>query len=327
MRRDSPLSRLRATRPLISRLLVVVLLATLSACSGDDNGANDSGANDSGASDSAIDGAARDAAPADSSLADGALPSTCAGACAEQALEAIFSTTTEGFERAIYGIDTTGAQPTLYLEALSGGFSGCPKQDSPTPDRSLLITGLRLPSSGTLSEADGVTITLLDYRGTLLPAKPLSKATKITEKPIAATPQRPPHALREAQTEQRPGAELQEHQPPEAAEAHRSSEATTDHAAEQQLHEQRQKQRQRPAVGQATLGLGHAGPDQRRDHHEERRGRAEKRAPARDLPEGQRAGGRLTDHRGCSGGDLAGGGEGRIGGAHPPFNARAAATI
>lgn len=175
MRRDSPLSRLRATRPLISRLLVVVLLATLSACSGDDNGANDSGA-----SDSAIDGAARDAAPADSSLADGALPSTCAGACAEQALEAIFSTTTEGFERAIYGIDTTGAQPTLYLEALSGGFSGCPKQDSPTPDRSLLITGLRLPSSGTLSEADGVTITLLDYRGTLLPAKPLSKATKIT---------------------------------------------------------------------------------------------------------------------------------------------------
>jgi hypothetical protein len=138
MRRTLQTSRPLA-RPLARSLLLITALAALPACSSDDNGAIDGGAIDSSLIDGGVsdngsgDSSVGDAAPGDTTTSqDGGLPATCDATCAKQTLTAVFGTVTEGFERAIYGIDTTGAQPTLYIEALSGGFSGCPKQDSPT---------------------------------------------------------------------------------------------------------------------------------------------------------------------------------------------------
>ena len=120
---------------------------------------------------------------------DAALPETCSGACATQTLGATFGAQTARIARAAYGIDRDGSgRPGIYIEALHGAPTGCPTDGSPTPDRTLVISGLPLPRLGApLSEADGVVVSLLDFKGDLLGTALVAKATAIELSFVAAS--------------------------------------------------------------------------------------------------------------------------------------------
>jgi hypothetical protein len=113
------------------------------------------------------------------SVTDSGLPSACTGNCAVQSVTATFGQVSEPLERAVYGVDRDKqGNPGTYIEALHGGFAGCPEQSSPTPERTLIISGLPLPRSGpALTLSDGLVVSLLDYKGTLLAGSPVAKAT------------------------------------------------------------------------------------------------------------------------------------------------------
>lgn len=101
----------------------------------------------------------------------------CQGDCRAQTLEATFGEEARGFTRAYYGLEApseaTGGQWLLYLEAHAGGAEGCPEQESPTPWRTLILSGLALPL-GPVSDQGSVVV--LDFRGDLLPGDGLAPA-------------------------------------------------------------------------------------------------------------------------------------------------------
>ncbi len=104
----------------------------------------------------------------------------CVGACATLALEATYGAKTAKFERAQFGWDKANGRVTgVTTEVHAGGAPECPKQSSPTPDRTLVVSGVPLGSAGrVLTQADGVAVTLLDFKA-LLTSKPLDKATQV----------------------------------------------------------------------------------------------------------------------------------------------------
>jgi hypothetical protein len=119
---------------------------------------------------------------------DSATPfSQCGGICAQQNLKASFGSATVPFERAIYGLEKNAqGKWSIYIEALHGGFSGCPQQNSPSPDRTLIITGIPLPTGPTtLTHTQGLSVTLLDFEGSLI-SLPVAKATSIQVSVVAA---------------------------------------------------------------------------------------------------------------------------------------------
>ncbi len=137
------------------------------------------------------DGPIMDAAPdrgRDAFFSEAGLAVSCAGACAQQSLSATFEGVTEPLERSIYGVDRDAAgDPGLYLEALHGGFAGCPEENSPSTERTLVVSGLPLPRSGPpVTLAEGLVVSLLDFTGTLLPSSPVSKATAASVTFVAA---------------------------------------------------------------------------------------------------------------------------------------------
>jgi hypothetical protein len=80
--------------------------------------------------------------------------------------------TTEGFDRAYYGLTspelTVSGDWELQVEVYAGGDEGCPQMDSATPDRTLVIGGLRFPEfPNEQREEDGVVMVLMDFAGTL----------------------------------------------------------------------------------------------------------------------------------------------------------------
>ncbi|MCK5799930.1 MAG: hypothetical protein KAI47_22220 [Deltaproteobacteria bacterium] len=141
---------------------------------------------DRGTSDASFDQSAGDAASGDDWSSG--LPASCSGACAKQTLTVSFGSVTVPIERAVYGLDRDAkGQRGVYIEALHGGFSGCPKNDSPTTDRTLILSGLPLPEAGKpITEADGLVISLFDYKGDLLGSKPITKATAASVTFVAA---------------------------------------------------------------------------------------------------------------------------------------------
>lgn len=120
------------------------------------------------------------------------LPSTCKGPCSQQNLSVDIGGSTGTLGRAVYGLTaphfTESGDWEVYIEAIEGGFDGCPAQDSPTPDWTLILSGL--PTSldeVTLTGADdGLSATFLDYDGRFLGQEPFSRATKISAAPTAA---------------------------------------------------------------------------------------------------------------------------------------------
>lgn len=140
-----------------------IALVVLCACGGDD-----------AAVDAGVDAAAGP---------DAALPTTCDGACRTTALTARFGATTRTFDHAAYGVTVTAGQPpTLHVEAYRGGPAGCPTASSPTPDYTLVLGELPLP---TTAGAVATTANVLDFVGDLLGGPLGAAATAATATPVA----------------------------------------------------------------------------------------------------------------------------------------------
>ncbi len=108
-------------------------------------------------------------------------PSATADAGAGTALTARFGSATGGFDRAQHGV--AGADG-VYIEAHFGGDPACPTMSSPTPRRTLVLSGVRAGRTGVQTRADGVSATLLDFGGELVSA-PLVRATAVEVTPRA----------------------------------------------------------------------------------------------------------------------------------------------
>lgn len=143
--------------------LASIALILLCACGGDD---------------AAVDaGGDADVGP------DAAVPTTCEGACRTTTLAAQFGATTRTFDRAVYGVTVTAGQPpTLHVEAHRGGSGGCPSASSPTPDYTLVLGELALP---TTAAPVATAANVLDFVGDLLGGPLGAAATAATATPIA----------------------------------------------------------------------------------------------------------------------------------------------
>jgi hypothetical protein len=100
-------------------------------------------------------------------------PTSCTGACAVTDLVATFHGVMGQFDRAQHGVEGDAG---LYIEAHFGGDPACPTASSPTPDRTLVISGLRADfDGGVQTRDDGLRVTLLDFKGNLS-SSPFDKA-------------------------------------------------------------------------------------------------------------------------------------------------------
>lgn len=55
----------------------------------------------------------------------------------------------------------------IYVEVYEGAAPGCPVQDSPSPDRTLILAGLLPATTTPQTKADGVSATVLDFEGSV----------------------------------------------------------------------------------------------------------------------------------------------------------------
>lgn len=124
-----------------------------------------------------------DAARIDAPVDSGGLATTCEGACRTTALTATFGSVTRQLDRAYYGVTTGASGTTLHVEAYRGGGSGCPTQNSPTPDYTLILGKVVVPSSTSPSTSPG---NILDFVGDLLGGELGAAATAVTVTPVAA---------------------------------------------------------------------------------------------------------------------------------------------
>lgn len=159
-------------RPLGLVFFAAALLACQPASTDTDAGDLDAGVEDAGLPDAGAVDAGTDAGTMDAGDVDGGddagtvdAGADCTGACAVTDLSITFRGVTAGFDRAQHGVEPDGG---LYVEAHFGGDPACPGPSSPTPDRTLIIAGLRA-ASGVQTYADGLRVTLLDFAGTLSP--------------------------------------------------------------------------------------------------------------------------------------------------------------
>lgn len=108
------------------------------------------------------------------------LATTCTGACQTTNITAAMSMT-RSLDRAVYGVNRTPAS-TLHIEVHKGGMAGCPTMTSPTPDYSLILGAMPIPTSTARASSPG---NLLDFKGDLL-GGPLGKmATTVMLTPVA----------------------------------------------------------------------------------------------------------------------------------------------
>jgi hypothetical protein len=156
-------------------LLLVTAFAV--ACTSSTTPATDAGTPAIDAGTPAIDAAISP----DGSSPEAAVPDAgCVGPCATLSLDATYGAKTARFERAQFGWDKqAGKVSGITTEAHAGGRPECPTQASPTPDRTVVISGVPIGSAGkTLTQADGVAVTLFDFKS-VLTDKPLDKATAV----------------------------------------------------------------------------------------------------------------------------------------------------
>ncbi len=142
------------------------LLVLLAACGGSDGSAVDAATAD----------AALDAAP--DAPAGGF--TSCTGACRTTALTAAFSAT-RMLDRALYGV--TQNPLSLHVEAYKNAPAGCPTQNSPNPDYTLVLGRVPIPTDTTPSTSPG---NILDFQGDLLGGPLGAQATTVTITPVAA---------------------------------------------------------------------------------------------------------------------------------------------
>ncbi len=148
-----------------------------------DAGAGDAGVADAGAADAGgvADAGLADAGVADAGVADAGVADagsadagSCTGPCRLMTVQARFGAVEAPFTRAQFGLTSPaqGGIPEwgLHVELHAGGDVACPTQSSPTPDRTVVLAGLKLPlDAGQLYGADaGLKSTLLDFKGALV---------------------------------------------------------------------------------------------------------------------------------------------------------------
>ena len=126
--------------------------------------------------------------PIDSGVLDAGV--TCTGACQMMTAAATFGTTQRSFDRAQFGLtspeNSTSGGWELHVELHGGGSPACPEQSSPTPDRMLVIAGLKLPLTPAVYDTDaGIKSVLFDFDGDLTQA-PLLRAGQTRVEVIAA---------------------------------------------------------------------------------------------------------------------------------------------
>lgn len=123
------------------------------------------------------DGGAADATSASDAASASA---TCEGACKTTAATAKFRAT-RPFERAQFGVEGDGGAPRYYVEAHAGGDPACPTNTAPSPDFTLILSGIPKAAAGTvITEAAGVTASLVDIKGELLATPKPEKATSVS---------------------------------------------------------------------------------------------------------------------------------------------------
>jgi hypothetical protein len=118
--------------------------------------------------------------------------SSCAGACTTTTLAADFGGQKRALVRGQFGTQAGDAGAELHLEAYAGGDPACPTQASPSPDYTLVLTGVPRGAAGrSLAQADGLSAAFLDFKGDLgLP--PVTKATQLRVTVVAEDPSSPP---------------------------------------------------------------------------------------------------------------------------------------
>ncbi len=121
---------------------------------------------------------------------DGGLPSTCEGDCRDTTLTVRVGDTELPMDRVQFGFTSPEQSPRgrweLFIEAHSGGDPDCPEQDSPSPDRTIVFSGIAVPTDATeQTRGDGLSVVLLDFRGDLTSA-PVVRAETISMIPTAA---------------------------------------------------------------------------------------------------------------------------------------------
>lgn len=122
-------------------------------------------------------------APADLEEIDMAGPEdmrpTCEGDCATHDLTIAFGANTRALGRAVYGLSSpeqssSGEGWEIYVEALQGGFSGCPEELSNAPEYTFIVSGLPIVTGGEelSNETHQLNAILFDYQGDLVPDPP-----------------------------------------------------------------------------------------------------------------------------------------------------------
>lgn len=183
------MSKLALVHVLPAAVAVALVAVACTSGSSESSGAlADAGADD--AAESAVDGKALGPdAGGEAGVTD---PNVCEGTCKTTQGGASFNGKEASFDRAQFGFDAEAGPPRYYVEAYAGGDPACPSQSSPTPDRTLIVAGIRRGAPGkTFTKADGLSVTMLDFKGDLLPdPKPVSATdavvTVIAEDPAAA---------------------------------------------------------------------------------------------------------------------------------------------
>jgi ABC-type amino acid transport substrate-binding protein len=122
-------------------------------------------------------------APAAPAATDAGADTVVDAALAPQSLEAQVADVQAPFDVAHYGV----SDGMLHVEAHYGAAPGCPTMTSPTPDRTVVIAGLRASFAAPQTYADGVRVSLLDFKGTLT-KEPILRATEVVVSAPATRP-------------------------------------------------------------------------------------------------------------------------------------------
>lgn len=163
------------------RLNVLIAILLLTGCSSTSREPADTAVTDE---DVAVD-SAPDASVSDSGSSPGDLgrqdagDSTsdvgggCTGPCLLVTATATVPPNEVAFERAHFGItgaaQSASGSPEIHVEAYAGGADGCPQESSPTPDQTLIVTGVPMPvPSRRYTRQDGLAVSVLDFEGSLL---------------------------------------------------------------------------------------------------------------------------------------------------------------
>lgn len=152
--------------------------------------AEDAAADDASSAEAGLDaGEAGDAAPAPEDGGAGTLPRTCEGPCRAMAVTIRVEGRTGKVSRAQFGVTSAAksgtGRPELHVELHEGGDPACPTESSPTPERTVVVSGLPVADvAATYGMPEGVRLTLLDF-GRALTEEPLLRATEIAITPVA----------------------------------------------------------------------------------------------------------------------------------------------